>query len=96
MMSKKRWTNAELLTLGDLYRDGLSYNEIACKMNRSKQSVAHALHSYRNVINVDYRRKRGEYHTAVPEVTQDQTPKEPVGFIRKIWDRVTGNLFTVH
>jgi len=95
-MSKRRWTNAELLTLGDLYRDGLSYNEIACKMNRSKQSVAHALHSYRNVINVEYRRKRGEYHTAMPEENKDSAPGEPIGFIRKIWDRVTGNLFTVH
>lgn len=56
-MNNKRWTNMELLTLGDLYRDGLSYNEIACKLNRSKSAIAYAINVYRDVINVDYRRK---------------------------------------
>lgn len=56
-MNNKRWTNMELLTLGDLYRDGLSYNEIACKLNRSKSAIAYAVNAYRGVINVDYRRK---------------------------------------
>ena len=56
-MNNKRWTNMELLTLGDLYRDGLSYNEIACKLNRSKSAIAYAVNAYRDVINVDYRRK---------------------------------------
>lgn len=56
-MNNKRWTNMELLTLGDLYRDGLSYNEIACKLNRSKSAIAYAVNVYRDVINVDYRRK---------------------------------------
>lgn len=56
-MNNKRWTNIELLTLGDLYRDGLSYNEIACKLNRSKAAVANAVNVYRDVINVEYRSK---------------------------------------
>ena len=56
-MNNKRWTNMELLTLGDLYRDGLSYNEIACKLNRSKSAIAYAVNAYRDVINVEYRRK---------------------------------------
>ena len=56
-MNNKRWTNMELLTLGDLYRDGLSYNEIACRLNRSKSAIAYAINVYRDVINVDYRRK---------------------------------------
>jgi len=58
-MKKPRWTNAELLTLGDLYRDGLSYNQIAVKLNRSRSAVAYALNQYRNVINVQYKRKPG-------------------------------------
>lgn len=62
----RRWSNYELMTLGDLYRDGLSYNEIACKLNRSKISVAHAIHSYRDVINVEYR-KEGAGKTKLPE-----------------------------
>lgn len=56
-MNNKRWTNIELLTLGDLYRDGMSYNEIACKLNRSKSAIAYAVNAYRDVINVDYRRE---------------------------------------
>lgn len=58
-MKKPRWTTAELLTLGDLYRDGLSYNEIACKLNRSRSAVAYALNQYRDVINVPYKRNTG-------------------------------------
>ena len=56
-MSKARWSNAELLTLGDLYRDGKSYNEIAVKLKRTKRAVAYAVHAYRDVINIDYRQK---------------------------------------
>ena len=69
-MAKRRWTNMELLTLGDLYREGMTYNEIACKLDRSKQAVAHALHAYRHVINVEYRKERGKYHSETP--TQDE------------------------
>lgn len=54
-MKKKPWSNADLLTLGDLYRDGKSYNEIAVKLNRTKGAVAYAINQYRDVINVDYR-----------------------------------------
>jgi len=83
----KRWSNMELLTLGDLYRDGMSYNEIAVKMNRSKKAIAYALHSYRHVINVEYRRKRGEYHTEMPifvhEKTMDFTPPKKPWW--KVW-----------
>lgn len=57
MASRKRWTNLELLTLGDLYRDGLSYNEIACKLGRTKGQVSWAITTYRDVINIEYRSK---------------------------------------
>jgi len=57
MVKKTRWTNLELLTLGDLYRDGLSYNEIACRLNRTEPAVATAIMKYRDVINIDYRAK---------------------------------------
>ena len=56
-MSKARWSNAELLTLGDLYREGKSYNEIAVKLKRTKRAVAYAVNAYRDVINIDYRQK---------------------------------------
>jgi len=78
MASKKRWTNMELLTLGDLYRDGLTYNQIACKMGRTKQGVANALHNYRDVINVEYRHNADQYETRMP----DQSPRPE---IKKPW-----------
>lgn len=67
-MKKPRWTNAELLTLGDLYRDGLSYNAIAAKLNRSRPAVAYALNQYRNVINVQYKRKPGSGRKPAEEI----------------------------
>lgn len=66
-MKKPRWTNAELLTLGDLYRDGKSYNEIAVKMNRTRPAIAYALNQYRQVINVEYRRD-----------PDDRLPEQPI------------------
>ena len=54
-MKKPKWTNDELLTLGDLYRDGKSYNEIAVKMKRTRAGVAYALNRYRDFINVEYK-----------------------------------------
>lgn len=71
-MKKPRWTTAELLTLGDLYRDGLSYNEIACKLNRTKPAIAYALNQYRDVINVEYRRDPDQY---LPEPPLFARPK---------------------
>ena len=65
-MKKPRWTNAELLLLGDLYRDGKSYNEIASKLNLSKSAVAYALNQYRYVINVPYRRDPDAYMSEPP------------------------------
>ena len=56
MAKNKIWTNAELLTLGDMYRDGKSYNQIATKLNRSKSQVAYAVNRYRDVINIEYRK----------------------------------------
>ena len=56
-MNNKRWSNSELLTLGDLYREGKSYNEIAVKLKRTKRSVAYAVNTYRDVINIDYRKQ---------------------------------------
>ena len=58
-MNNRRWTNLELLTLSDLYRDGLSYNEIACKLNRSEPAVATAIMKYRDVINIEYQQRAG-------------------------------------
>lgn len=55
--TRKRWTNLELLTLGDLYRDGHSFAKIASKLGRSEKSVSQAVHRYRDVINVEYRRE---------------------------------------
>ena len=66
-MAKLRWTNAELLTLGDLYREGKTYNQIACKMGRTKQGIAYALHKYRDVINVEYRNNADQYETRMPD-----------------------------
>lgn len=57
MANRKRWTNIELLTLGDLYREGLQYNEIACKLGRTKAQVSWAITTYRDVINIEYRSK---------------------------------------
>jgi len=56
---KKRWSNIELLTLGDLYRDGAKYSVMASKLGRSEASIRGALSKYRDVINVEYRYKRG-------------------------------------
>ena len=67
-MKKPRWTNAELLTLGDLYRDGLSYNEIACKLSRSRSAFAYALNQYRDVINVPYKRNPGAGRKRAEEI----------------------------
>lgn len=75
MASRKRWTNLELLTLGDLYRDGLSYNEIACKIGRSKSAVAQALSVYRDVIHIDYRSEGAGRKPNAPESLI--TPKKP-------------------
>lgn len=72
MAKKRRWTNSELLTLGDLYRDGKSYVQIASKLNRSRGSIAHALHVYRDVINIDYRQE-GSGNKPKP-VTEKQEP----------------------
>ena len=75
MTSRKRWTNLELLTLGDLYRDGLSYNEIACKIGRSKAAVAQALNVYRDVINIDYRsRGAGRKSNSTKPLIKPDTP----------------------
>ena len=60
-MGNKHWTNAELLTLGELYREGLSYTQIASKMNRSRSAIAYALSTYRYVINVPYRKDPDKY-----------------------------------
>ena len=85
-MNNKRWSNSELLTLGDLYREGKSYNEIAVKMNRTKRSVAYAINVYRDVINIDYRRqgsgRKAETLYAPTRVDQSETvtitePKKP-------------------
>jgi len=76
-MKKPRWTNAELLTLGDLYRDGLSYNQIAVKMNRSRSAVAYALNQYRNVINVQYKRKPGAGRKPAGEEIRVLFTREP-------------------
>ena len=72
MAKNKKWTNSELLTLGDLYRDGKSYTQIASKLNRSRGSVAHALLFYRVVINIEYRQE-GSGNRPKP-VTEKQEP----------------------
>ena len=76
-MEKPRWTNAELLTLGDMYRDGLSYNQIAVKLNRSKSAVAYALNQYRDVINVPYKRKPGAGRKPADEEIRVLFTREP-------------------
>lgn len=43
----RRWTTAELTTLGEKYRSGCSLGDIAASMGRSKNSVRMALHYYR-------------------------------------------------
>jgi len=89
-MGNKRWTNSELLMLGDLYRDGLSYNDIACKLKRSKRGVAHALYAYRHVINVEYRRKRGEYHSEMPTQEELRAPVKDFTPVSKPWWKFWG------
>lgn len=75
MVKKSRWSNLELLTLGDLYRDGLSYNEIACRLNRTEPAVATAIMKYRDFINIDYRAKgRGRVKTPVEPLITADTP----------------------
>ena len=54
---RKRWTNLELLTLGDLYRDGHSFAKIASKLGRSEKSISQAVHRDRDVINIEYRKE---------------------------------------
>ena len=73
MANRKRWSNLELLTLGDLYRDGLSYNEIACKLGRTKGQVSWAITTYRDVIHIDYRSKGAgrKPNQAEPLITPD-------------------------
>jgi len=51
-----RWTNHELLTLGDLYRNGLTSKQIGEKLGRTSRSVEHAISRYRDVINVPYKK----------------------------------------
>lgn len=75
-MNNKKWSNAELLTLGDLYRDGLSYNEIATKMDRTKSGVAYAINQYRDVINVDYR-SEGSGRNPLPDTRIQVSAPEP-------------------
>lgn len=89
-MAKRRWTNMELLTLGDLYREGLTYNEIACKLDRSKQAVAHALYSYRHVINVEYRKERGSYHSETPTEAELHAPVKDFTPDSKPWWKFWG------
>ena len=55
--SRKRWSNIELLTLGDMYRDGDSFAKIASKLGRSEKSISQAVHRYRDVINIGYRKE---------------------------------------
>lgn len=57
--NRKRWSNIELLTLGDMYRDGAKYSVIASKLGRSEGAIRSAINIYRDVINIDYRYKRG-------------------------------------
>ena len=76
-MKKPRWTNTELLTLGDLYRDGLSYNQIACKMGRTKSAVAYALNQYRDFINIPYKRNPGSGRKPAEEEIRVLFTREP-------------------
>jgi len=86
MANRKRWTNLELLTLGDLYRDGLSYNEIACRIGRTSKAVAHALHTYRDVINVEYRAEgAGRVKTSVEPLITADTPMVDMTPKKKPW-----------
>jgi transposase len=87
------WSNSELLTLGDLYRQGKSYNEIAVKLNRTKSQVAYALGRYRDVINVEYRQKgSGRKPMKVTEsdklvtetITIDVTPPQEASLLQRI------------
>lgn len=73
----KRWTNAELLKLGDMYRDGMTSKQIGDKLGRSARGVEHAIARYRDVINVPYR-KPG--NSVQPEPVVE--PKKPWW---KIW-----------
>lgn len=74
-MKKPKWTNAELLTLGDLYRDGKSYNEIAVKMKRTRAGVAYALNQYRDFINVEYKKEGAGRKSVAP--VQPEPEKKP-------------------
>lgn len=91
-MKKIRWTNAELLTLGDLYREGLSYNAIACRLNRTKPAIAYALNKYRDVINVEYRRDPDDHLPEPPLFARprpDQQKKvEPSEDAKKPWWKI--------
>lgn len=76
-MKKPKWTNAELLTLGDLYRDGKTYNEIAVKMKRTRAGVAYALNRYRDFINVEYKSEGAGRKSSVNTVIFAPTKPEP-------------------
>jgi hypothetical protein len=89
-MNNRRWTNLELLTLSDLYRDGLSYNEIACKMNRTEPAVASAVMKYRDVINIEYRAKgrgrtKAEAKAPAPQAITADTPLVDMTPPKKPW-----------
>lgn len=75
-MNNKRWSNRDILILGDLYREGLSYNEIATRMDRTKAAVAYAVNRYRNVINVGYR-KEGTGRKPLPDTRIQVSAPEP-------------------
>ena len=91
-MSKSRWSNAELLTLGDLYREGKSYNEIAVKLNRTKRAVAYAVNAYRDVINIDYRRKGSgrKAKTLYVPTRADQSETVTITELKKPWWKFWG------
>ena len=89
-MSKSRWSNAELLTLGDLYREGKSYNEIAVKLKRTKRAVAYAVNAYRDVINIDYRRKGSgrKAETLYVPTRADQSDTVTITETKKPWWKI--------
>lgn len=77
MAKNKIWTNAELLTLGDMYREGKSYNQIATKLNRNKSQVAYAINRYRDVINIEYR-KTGSGRKPIKMTVSDKLVTETI------------------
>ena len=80
-MIRKKWCNADLLMLGELYRAGLTYSEIGNKMSRSQRSIAVAVSRYRHVININYRNHRKiilnpEENKIVAQRIYDLTPQK--------------------